>query len=94
MATQKRSREELLEALDARHFVAIRRAPGGPVPEAIRPALDLAEADLAETERWIEEKSTAPAAYPEANPKRLQQIACGLRRPTLAPRRGLCLQVS
>jgi argininosuccinate lyase len=59
------SREELLEALDPWHFVAIRRAPGGPAPEAIRPALDLAEADLAGTERWMEEKSAALAAYPQ-----------------------------
>ena len=58
------SREELLEALDPLHFVAIRRTPGGPAPEAIRPALDLAEADFAESERWIEEKSAALAAYP------------------------------
>jgi argininosuccinate lyase len=58
------SREELLEALDPWHFVAIRRAPGGPAPEAIRPALNLAEADLAETEKWIQEKSAALAAYP------------------------------
>ena len=59
------SREELLEALDPWHFVAIRLAPGGPAPEAIRPALDLAEADLAEVETWIEEKSAALAVYPQ-----------------------------
>ncbi len=58
------SRGELLEALDPWNFVAVRRAPGGPAPEAIRPALDLAEADLAETERWIAEKSAVLAAYP------------------------------
>jgi argininosuccinate lyase len=58
------SHEELLEALDPLHFVAIRCAPGGPAPEAIRPALDLAEADFAESERWIEEKSAALVAYP------------------------------
>jgi argininosuccinate lyase len=58
------SRAELLEALDPWHLVAIRRSPGGPAPEAIRPALELAEADLAETERWIQEKSAALAAYP------------------------------
>ena len=55
---------ELLEALDPWHFVAVRRAPGGPAPEAIRPALDLAEADVAETERWIAETSATLAAYP------------------------------
>ena len=68
----KSSRAELLEALDPWHFVAIRRAPGGPAPEAIRAALDLAAADLAESERWMEEKSAALAAYPE----RIKE-ACG-----------------
>jgi argininosuccinate lyase len=58
------SRDELLEALDPWHFIAIRRAPGGPAPDAIRPALDLAEADLASTEKWIQEKSAALSAYP------------------------------
>jgi argininosuccinate lyase len=58
------SRGELLEALDPWNFVAVRRAPGGPAPEAIRPALDLAAAELAETEKWIQEKSAALAAYP------------------------------
>jgi argininosuccinate lyase len=58
------SRAELLEALDPWHFVAIRRSPGGPAPEAIRPALELAQADLADAERWIQEKSAALAAYP------------------------------
>jgi hypothetical protein len=30
----------------------------------IRPAVDVAEASLAETERWVEEKSARLAAYP------------------------------
>jgi argininosuccinate lyase len=58
------SREDLLEALDPHHFVAIRHLPGGPAPHAVAAALDLAEADLAETERWIVEKSAALVAYP------------------------------
>jgi argininosuccinate lyase len=58
------SREEILEALDPWHFIAIRRAPGGPAPDAIRPAVDQAEADLASTEKWIEEKPAALSAYP------------------------------
>jgi argininosuccinate lyase len=57
------SRAELLEALDPWHFVAIRRSSGGPAPEAIRPALELAQADLVDIERWIQEKSVALAAY-------------------------------
>jgi argininosuccinate lyase len=58
------SHAELQEALDPWHFVAIRRSPGGPAPEAIRPALELAQADLADTERWIQDTSAALAAYP------------------------------
>jgi len=58
------SREELLEALDPHHFVAIRRLPGGPAPDAMEPALHTAGANLAEAERWIVEKSAALAAYP------------------------------
>ncbi len=58
------SREELLEALDPRHFVDIRRVPGGPAPEALRPALEEAEAHLAETRRWTQAKSEALEAYP------------------------------
>ena len=59
------AREELLEALDPRHFVDIRSVPGGPAPEALRPALQQAEAHLAETRVWIEAKSTVLAAYPD-----------------------------
>ena len=58
-------REELLEALDPRHFVDIRSVPGGPAPEALRPALEQAEAHLAETRVWIEAKSAVLAAYPD-----------------------------
>jgi argininosuccinate lyase len=58
------STEELLEALDPRHFVNIRRIPGGPAPEALRPALDQEQAHLAETKAWIEAKSALLAAYP------------------------------
>ena len=59
------SREELLEALDARHFVDIRNIPGGPATEAVQSALQQAEAHLAETRAWIEAKSAALAAYPD-----------------------------
>jgi argininosuccinate lyase len=59
------SREELLEALDPRHFVEIRRVPGGPSPEVLLPALDQSESQLAETRRWIEAKSEALEAYPD-----------------------------
>jgi argininosuccinate lyase len=59
------SREELLEALDPRHFVNIRRTPGGPAPEALKPAIAQAEMQVAGTRSWIEEKSALLAGYPE-----------------------------
>lgn len=58
------SRQELREALDPRHFVDVRRIPGGPAPEALQPALEEAETHLAGTRAWIAGKSAALAAYP------------------------------
>jgi argininosuccinate lyase len=58
------SREELLEALEPRHFVAIRGVPGGPAPEAMVVALGSAASNRIETEGWIREKSALLAAYP------------------------------
>jgi argininosuccinate lyase len=66
------SRDVLLEALDPRHFVNIRRIPGGPAPEALHAALEQADAHLAESRTWLDAKSAAQAAYPEA-------IACACR---------------
>ncbi len=80
------SRDELLEALDARHFVNIRRIPGGPAPEALQTALEQAGSELGESRAWIQAKSAAQAAYPEA-----MELACRsllddrqLREPELA----------
>ena len=61
----KTRREDLLEALDPVHFVRIRRIPGGPGEEAVRPALEEAEAHLSEVEVWIEQRSAGLAAYQE-----------------------------
>ena len=58
------SRAGLLEALDARHFVDVRRIPGGPASEAMRPALTQAAEQVAETRVSIERKTAELAAYP------------------------------
>ena len=58
------SRADLLLALDARHFVEVRRIPGGPAPEAMRPALAQAAEQVAETRGWIDRKTAELAAYP------------------------------
>jgi argininosuccinate lyase len=59
------TREELLLALDPVNFVNIRRIPGGPAPEAVRAALEQAEAETIAARTWIEEKSAGLAAYPQ-----------------------------
>ena len=56
--------EALLEALDPRHFVNIRRIPGGPAPEVLQVALEEAESHIAETQAWLEKKTALMAALP------------------------------
>jgi argininosuccinate lyase len=58
------SRAEIMQALDARHFVAVRRIPGGPAAEAIEPALEQARAHLAETRAWVDARSAVLESYP------------------------------
>jgi argininosuccinate lyase len=59
------SRADLLQSLDPMNFIRVRGIPGGPAPEAVRSALELAQADLAGTLAWIAEKSSALEAYPK-----------------------------
>jgi argininosuccinate lyase len=47
---------ELEQALDPDHFVAVRRVPGGPAPEAIAVQLDLQREAAMEAQSWLEEK--------------------------------------
>jgi argininosuccinate lyase len=65
------SRAGLMESLDPRHFVSIRKVPGGPSPEAVRPALDQAEGEIAGNRAWVLGKSQHLKKYPE-----LLQAAC------------------
>jgi argininosuccinate lyase len=65
------SRAELLESMDPRHFVDIRTVPGGPSPEALRPALAQAEAEIRDVKAWIAEKDELFRTYP-----RLIKDAC------------------
>jgi argininosuccinate lyase len=57
--------EELLLALDPRHFVDLRRIPGGPAPEALQPALEKAQEELRETQEWITAKAALLVSYPQ-----------------------------
>lgn len=56
-------REVLMQALDARNFVAIRKIAGGPAVEAVRAAMEEAEASAAETADWIAEKTRLLDGY-------------------------------
>jgi len=58
------SRADLLQALDARHFVDVRRIPGGTAPEVMQSALTQGAEQVAETRFWIEKKTAELAAYP------------------------------
>ncbi len=60
----KASRAELLEALDPRHFIDIRRIPGGPAPEALQAAIEEAASHITETQAWIERKTGLMNTYP------------------------------
>ena len=61
------SRADLLQALDARNFVDVRRIPGGPAPEAMRSALTQGAEQVAQTRVWIDRKTAELAAYPVSN---------------------------
>ncbi len=58
------SRAELLGSLDPRHFVDVRNIPGGPSPEALQPALNQAQSEIAESKAWLESKIAQQAEYP------------------------------
>ncbi|MDQ2774881.1 MAG: argininosuccinate lyase [Acidobacteriota bacterium] len=63
--------DALLQALDARNFVAVRRIPGGPAPEAIRDALAISDEKSRAVEDWIAEKGLLLSSYRQ----RIQQSA-------------------
>jgi argininosuccinate lyase len=58
-------KNDLLEALDARHFVTVRRVPGGPAPEAIEAALAISDEKSKEVEGWIAKKAALLSSYRE-----------------------------
>lgn len=64
------SEEELRQALDADHFVAIRSIAGGPAPATVRIEIAAMEQQLAGDREWLAEMQSRLEAYP----KRLQQL--------------------
>jgi argininosuccinate lyase len=65
-------RQVLLEALDAKHFVAIREIPGGPAPTAIAAEIEVARREMAEAAKWVSDKQQQELAFPKkiANAKK------------------------
>jgi argininosuccinate lyase len=59
------SRADLLESMDPRHFVDIRTVPGGPAPQALRPALEQAEVEIRQVTAWIAAKDELLQNYPQ-----------------------------
>ena len=49
-------REKLLQALSAENFVAVRKIPGGPAPQALEPEILRAKQSFSADEHWLEEK--------------------------------------
>ncbi|HEX7159525.1 MAG TPA: argininosuccinate lyase [Edaphobacter sp.] len=52
------TREQIRESLEAQNFVDVRKVPGGPAAEVLEPEIQRARAQLADDERWLEERKT------------------------------------
>jgi argininosuccinate lyase len=55
----------LREALDPKHFVAIRKIPGGPAPEIVRAEIELMRGRQERMNSWISLKSESEAQFPK-----------------------------
>jgi argininosuccinate lyase len=53
-----------LRALDPTHFIAVRKIPGGPAPEAVRAQIAIARKEQTETEAWLDAKRSLLESYP------------------------------
>ena len=58
--------QELLDALDPEHFVAVRGVTGGPAASALNPELERAEAQLDTDRGWLGAERTHLTAKAEA----------------------------
>ena len=61
----KLQRGVLVEALDAKHFVAIRGIPGGPAPKAVEAEIEVTRAQMNEAAEWLKAKHFQEREYPE-----------------------------
>lgn len=54
----------LLEALDAEHFVAIRKIPGGPAPDVVQTEIEATRREMTRDAGWLEQKRQQELAFP------------------------------
>lgn len=57
-------REDLLQALDPAHFVAIRNIPGGPAPSAVQNEIDRTRCEFVVMQQWLDQQSKLLSDYP------------------------------
>jgi argininosuccinate lyase len=70
----------LRQALQATHFVAIRRIPGGPAPEALEPEIDRAKQQVGSDRAWLENALKRLAdARDRVRAETVQLLAAGCR---------------
>jgi argininosuccinate lyase len=55
--------DELRKALDAEHFVAIRKVPGGPAPETVAAELSGVQDEMTKMRAWVESKTRLQGDY-------------------------------
>jgi len=67
-------RAALMEALDAKHFVAIRDIPGGPAPKAVKAEIEITRTQMDEAAEWLRGKQLQEQAFPEKIRKANTQI--------------------
>ncbi len=56
---------ELLRALDAENFIAVRTIIGGPAPQAVKPEIERAQREMEQMRCWLEQKWELMKRYPE-----------------------------
>jgi argininosuccinate lyase len=72
------TREQIRAALSAKNFVAVRKIPGGPAPEALEPEIAKSREKVASDERWLTDIENRVATAKES----MRQECDSLRRGT------------
>jgi len=69
------SEDHLKLALDARHFVEIRKVRGGPAPEQVESEIALARKEVGSALSWLEGKRALLAGYPQRIRQEISNLA-------------------